>query len=77
MLWLLINETVLIIKTVQVYLWAWGHEDWSPQSFGCHINPIQTSGRQIMPTICLCPRQVLKATGVPEMIRNDTRQSFY
>ena len=66
LLWLLINETVL--KQYQLkkqYRCVCGHEDWSTQSFDCNLNPIQTRGRQIMPTICWCPHQVLKATCAP------------
>ena len=40
------------------HLWAWGHGDWSPPSFGSHINPILTRGH-ILPTLYWRPHQVL------------------
>ena len=56
---------VSISYHIQARLWACGRGDISTPSFGSHLNPISTRGS--MPTIYLCPHQVLKATGGPEL----------
>ena len=75
------KKVVLLLHWLpnQVRLRAWGHENWSPRSFGSNLNPISTRGARLCPpyTEYWCPHQVLKATCVPANYLNFHKDNMY
>ena len=41
------TKQVFSMSDSQARLWALGHGDWSPPSYGSHLNPNQTRGNRL------------------------------